>query len=217
MITVSPTILVATSQQFEERVRAIKPFFTRAQIDVLNNTLVAGTSFADPAYVDSLSTLLTFEVDLMVNLDEYDLAQWNRPWVDMIAVHVEAADDLKPSIETIQSWNKKAFVAINLETDIETLDPYLGSADGVLFMAVEPGRSGNPFKYDVVERILRFRETHDAIAIEVDGGISNQTLPPLLAAGVTRIAVGSYLENKKMEERSLALLEIIEHATQPLP
>lgn len=212
MIVVSPTILVPSASEFQKRVRSIEPFFSRAQIDVLDNTLVPRTSFADPVFVESLHTHLTFEVDLMVSLNNYNLSQWNRPWVDMIAVHVEASSDPRPYLKTIRSWGKQAFLSLNPETPLSALEPHLSYADGVLFLTVEPGASGGGFQESVIEKIQKFRAENADTEIEADGAVRPATIPLLLAAGVTRVAVGSFLANGSMESSSLELLSAIERA-----
>lgn len=215
MISVAPTILVATPQELRERVQAIAPYFTRAQIDVLNNTFVSETSFADPDFVESLGSKLTFEIDLMVSVDEYDLEQWRRPWVDMIAFHIEATRKPAEHIAVVKSWGKRVFLALNPETEADAVSPYVKDVDGVLCMTVTPGKSGNPFQTEVLEKIQFLRKKYPKLDIEADGGVSADTLPSLLSVGVTGVAVGSYLAADKMEERSLALLSVIERHSMP--
>lgn len=210
MITVTPTILERTQKNFEARFQALRPHFLRAQIDVLNDTFVSGISFADPGVVDSFKTNLVFEIDLMVSMEGYDLMQWNKPWVEMIAFHIEATNSPKKYIDMIRSWGKRVFISMNSETHIEALDPVINLVDGVLVMTVVPGKSGNPFIYESLDIIRALRARHKTLPIEADGGVTKDTLPMLLEAGVTEVAVGSYLQNDRVEERSLDFLEIIE-------
>jgi len=211
MTYVAPTILVPTEAVLKERIAAIRQVYVRAQIDVLNDTFVKASSFADAQVIDGVIHSVTCEVDLMVDMSNYDLAQWNKSWVDKIAFHIEAITDPRPIIELIKSWGKKVFLSLNPDTSIGALEPYIKTIDGVLFMTVHPGRSGNPFQPQVLDAIKEFHDRHREVEIEVDGGVNVDTLPSLLSVGVSGFAVGSYLDNNHIEDRSQKLLSIIEN------
>ncbi|MDO8505768.1 MAG: hypothetical protein Q7S48_04290 [bacterium] len=89
------------------------------------------------------------------------------------ALHVPPSGTQGPALRNEQSeWHK-------------------GLVDCVLFMTVYPGQNGAPFQPKVIPKIASFHTAYSNIPIEVDGGVSEQTLPALLKAGVTRFAVGS--------------------------
>lgn len=210
MIYIVPTILVRTEKGFNERVAAIAPHFNRTQIDVLNDTLVSGSSFADAKAIERGIKELTCEVDLMVTLDGYDLSQWNRHWVDKIIFHSEATTEPQNHIQLIRSWGKKVFMSLNPGTDANLVVPYLKMIDGVLFMTVTPGRSGNLFRHEIVDVIREFHMTHPEVEIEVDGGVTSETMPLLLDAGVSGFAVGSFFDGAHIEENVMQLIETVE-------
>jgi len=211
MTAIAPAILAENQAAFYERFKSLKPHFLKAQIDVVNDTIIPGQAWADAEVIDQWVGSMKFEVHLMVELENYDLEQWNRKWVEKIIVHVEAGDILDEVIKTIKSWGKQAFIAISPDTDVTQLEPYLNRVDGVMFMTIYPGRMGNPFQTDVLDVIKVFHAKHPKILIEADGGVTNETLPSLLSAGVSIVAIGSYLDSKKIEERLFEIIPIFEH------
>ena len=210
MISVVPTILVSTTAELEKRVAAIAPHFLKAQLDVLNNTSVTGETFADPAALAKIRGVIEFEIDLMVDTATYDLEQWNLPWVYAIIVHVESTLEVLKTVKLIQSWGKQAILAYNPETKNETIEPFIKSVDGIMAMDITPGKSGNPFRPEVLDKLKKLHAKYPKLLISVDGGVTNETLRPLLDVGATHFAVGSYLANNLVEEHLLDLLGIIE-------
>ena len=205
-----PSILGATEHDVAKRLSEIKPYFLRAHLDVLNDTLVSGKSFADPEYFASKGMPLKFEIHLMVTLSQYNLEQWNRDYVDKIIVHIEADEGLPEAIAAVRSWNKKIFLALNPYTELQVLGPYFASVDGIMCMTVNPGHMGNDFQYSVLSKIEELHAMRPDIQLEADGGVTSSTLPLLLEAGVNGAVVGSFFTQDTVEERSLELLGIIE-------
>lgn len=217
MTYVVPTILVPTSAAFDYRLSSLRPHFLRAQLDVLNGTFAPAQTFCDAGYIDQHHDRLMFEIDLMVDLDGYDLEVWNRPWVDKIIFHIEACRDPKPIIKKITGWGKKVFLSLNPETDLEAVRPYLKSVNGILFLAVNPGQSGSTLQPQVLDKIKSLRQQNAVIDIEVDGGVNDENLPALLDVGANGFAVGSFLDNREIEERLLRLITIIENFERRSP
>ena len=125
-------------------------------------------------------------------------------------VHAEIKKPLAPLLKKIKSYGWEAGIALNPDTEWETLESLFPSpglrppspagrgvggegikADCVLFMTVYPGQNGAPFQPQVIPKIKNFHAAYPNIPIEVDGGVNAKTLPLLLKVGVTRLAVGS--------------------------
>jgi ribulose-phosphate 3-epimerase len=66
-------------------------------------------------------------------------------------------------------------MALNIETPLEHLTPYLNYIDYVLFMAVTPGVSGMPFAESVIDKISEFRKIYPEYSITIDGGVTDKT------------------------------------------
>jgi ribulose-phosphate 3-epimerase len=94
---------------------------------------------------------------------------------DRVTIHVECGYDIKEIIDFKKSINCQLGMALNIETPIEKVIPYLKHIDYVLFMAVTPGVSGMPFSEPVIDKIAKFREKYNDYSITVDGGITDKT------------------------------------------
>jgi len=95
-------------------------------------------------------------------------------YIDIFTFHYEIEGDKKAIIYEIKSKNKKAGLAINPDTKISEIIPYLDIIDLVLVMSVHPGESGQnfiPYSIEKVNQLLKLKKEHDFI-IEIDGGIN---------------------------------------------
>lgn len=99
---------------------------------------------------------------------------------EYISFHVEVAEDVSEVIRKIRSYNVKPSIAINPETPIEAIYPYLDDVKMVLMMTVNPGFAGQKFQTDVLQKLHDLKaklagKVH-APLIEVDGNINKETV-----------------------------------------
>ncbi|MBC1423494.1 ribulose-phosphate 3-epimerase [Listeria seeligeri] len=99
---------------------------------------------------------------------------------EYISFHVEVADDVTEVIKKIRSYNVKPSIAINPETPIEAIYPYLNDVEMVLMMTVNPGFAGQKFQTDVLQKLRDLKaklagKVHVPL-IEVDGNINKETV-----------------------------------------
>lgn len=99
---------------------------------------------------------------------------------EYISFHVEVADDVTEVIRKIRSYNIKPSIAINPETLIEAIYPYLNDVEMVLMMTVNPGFAGQKFQTDVLQKLRDLKaklagKVHVPL-IEVDGNINKETV-----------------------------------------
>ncbi|EAC5122557.1 ribulose-phosphate 3-epimerase [Listeria monocytogenes] len=99
---------------------------------------------------------------------------------EYISFHVEVAEDVSEVIRKIRSYNVKPSIAINPETPIEAIYPYLDDVEMVLMMTVNPGFAGQKFQTDVLQKLhdLKAKQAGKVHAplIEVDGNINKETV-----------------------------------------
>ncbi|MBF2519698.1 ribulose-phosphate 3-epimerase [Listeria marthii] len=99
---------------------------------------------------------------------------------EYISFHVEVAEDVSEVIRKIRSYNVKPSIAINPETPIEAIYPYLDDVEMVLMMTVNPGFAGQKFQTDVLQKLDDLKaklagKVHVPF-IEVDGNINKETV-----------------------------------------
>ena len=99
-------------------------------------------------------------------------------------------------IDYIKSLGIKVGLAINPDTNVELLTPYLDDIDMVLFMSVEPGKGGQTFKEEVIEKVKRLKKyAPSEVIISIDGGVNDKTISLCKYAGCDMVVSGSYITN----------------------
>ena len=95
-------------------------------------------------------------------------------YVEIFTFHFEIERDINELIEEIGSKKKKVGIAINPDTDIMEIVPYLGSIDLVLVMSVYPGGSGQKFIPQSIEKVKKLKELKEnyKFLIDIDGGVN---------------------------------------------
>jgi ribulose-phosphate 3-epimerase len=111
----------------------------------------------------------------------------------VITVHAEAGPHLDRSLQAIRALGKKAGVALNPGTSESAIEHVLDRVDLVCVMTVNPGFGGQAFISAMVEKVRRIKALIGArpIDIEVDGGITAETAPLVVAAGANVLVAGN--------------------------
>jgi ribulose-phosphate 3-epimerase len=134
-------------------------------------------------------TKLPLDVHLMIEEPDRYIEPFAKAGASGLTVHVEVCPDMHKTLQAIKSLGCRAGIVLNPETPVEKLEPYLAEADLVLVMSVHPGYSGQKFMPEAVGRVAQVRKKLDALGssawLEVDGGISHDTLPKMKEAGAT--------------------------------
>lgn len=138
------------------------------------------------------------DVHLMTNKLKRYIKKFATLNCEYITFHVEVEKDIEKYIDLIHSYGIKCGLAINPNTDIEILEPYLNMIDMVLVMSVVPGYGGQPFIPETVEKVKKLKDviTKDKlkIVINIDGGINNETVKEIQPF-VDMVVSGSYITN----------------------
>jgi ribulose-phosphate 3-epimerase len=218
MSVIVPAILPKSRADLEEKLAQLVGRVESVQIDIIDGRFVSPPSWPYVEPLKEIHTLfaegemlpyvdqLKYEMDLMVSAPEEVTGIWIEAGAAAMTIHAESTQYLPRAITDMQVkyGHEKNFapgllslgLAINIDTDISLIEPYLHSADYVQFMGIAKiGRQGEPFDQRVIRKITQFRHAHPDVLIQVDGGVSLLTAPALLSAGVDRLIVGSALWN----------------------
>lgn len=122
---------------------------------------------------------------------------------DIITFHYEATDTPLDLIKYIKNINIKVGISIKPDTEVNKIIPLLKEVDLVLVMSVEPGKGGQKFLENSINKINELynirKENNYHYLIEVDGGINNETKNKVQKADI--LVVGSYITNNNYEEK----------------
>ncbi len=146
------------------------------------------------------ATRLPLNVHLMVERPEDMLEAFAGAGATHIIVHVETCPQIAGTLKMIKSLGCQAGVTLNPATPVSSLEPALPLADLVLVMTVHPGYSGQEFEPEVVPKVAEVRRRLDALGsharLEVDGGVSAQTIRQVRDAGAdTFVAASAIFKN----------------------
>ena len=196
-VRVAPSILSADFGRLAEEVRAVEAAGADAiHVDVMDGRFVPNITIG-PLVVRAVraATKLPLDVHLMIVEPERYVDEFAGAGADLISVHLEASPHLHRTVEHIKSLGKKASVAVNPHSSLDGLDVVLPDLDMVLLMTVNPGFGGQRFIEVVVPKIEALRATVArrglATDIEVDGGVSPETVARVVAAGANVLVAGS--------------------------
>lgn len=216
MSVIIPAILPTSRHDLEEKLARLVGLATAVQIDIVDGKFTepatwpyanGAEEFAQAsARGESLPHAEDFaiEMDMMVTEPEQMTGSWIAAGATRILAHLESTTYLPRLITDlkVKYGHEKGFaseslsfgLAVNIDTNLELLEPYLDDIDYVQFMGIKNiGKQGQPFATEVLNKIAVFRHTHDDMPIQVDGGVTLESAALLLNAGVSRLIVGSAL------------------------
>ena len=168
-------------------------------IDIMDGKFVSNKTWttSEVKKFTSYSTL-PLEVHLMVNNPSKYIEDYALMYTSIIIFHYEAVKDINEMINKVKLYGLKVGIAINPETNINVLIPYLNMIDEVLIMSVHPGKSGQSFIEESLEKISVLKniilEGNYKTIISVDGGINNETGLLCKDAGADELVSASYIQ-----------------------
>jgi ribulose-phosphate 3-epimerase len=213
MVELLPSILSADFAHLGDQVAAAaRGGCTVVHVDVMDGHFVPNITIG-PVVVKSLRKVTTLPLDchLMIENPDQFIPAFAEAGADWVSVHYEACRHLHRSLDLIARHGMKPGVVVNPATRVDLLTEILPMVDYVLVMSVNPGFGGQKFiefSLDKIRRLVQLRqELGLAFRIEVDGGVSHETMARVVQAGAELLVAGNAVFGAgQPEENARALL-----------
>lgn len=182
--------------------------------DVMDGMFVPSISFGMPVLASIHDATEQFmDAHLMVQEPIRYVEAFQKAGADYVTVHLEACEDVKTTLDKIHACGMKAGLAVNPETDVKELVPYLEDVEMILIMSVHPGFGGQKFIPESLDKIREVRamlnEKNLETDIQVDGGIYVENVREVLDAGANVIVAGSAVFRGDAGENTAKFMEIL--------
>ena len=192
---INPSILSADFANLASELERIHTA-DAVHVDVMDNHFVPNLTLGLPV-VDALQKVSKLPIDVHLMIENADrwAPEYAQHGVDSVTFHAEASAAPIRLARELRSVGAKAAMALRPATPIEPYLDMLGELDMVLLMTVEPGFGGQKFLDLVLPKIQRARAAIEGsgkpIALQVDGGISRDTILRAAEAGADVFVAGS--------------------------
>lgn len=211
----SPSILAADFKVLgQEMKKTEENGAAYIHFDVMDGMFVPSISFGMPVLASIHDATEQFmDAHLMVQEPIRYVEAFQKAGADYVTVHLEACEDVKTTLDKIHACGMKAGLAVNPETDVKELVPYLEDVEMILIMSVHPGFGGQEFIPESLDKIREVRamlnEKNLEIDIQVDGGIYVENVREVLDAGANVIVAGSAVFRGDAGENTAKFMEIL--------
>ena len=209
-IQITPSILNVDLSRLADEVGRI-PSADWVHVDVMDNHFVPNLSIGLPV-VESLAKATDLPLDVHLMIEDPD--RWAPAYAEAgagsVTFHAEAAAAPVRLARELRSAGARASMALKPATPVEAYAGLLGELDMLLLMTVEPGFGGQKFLDLCLPKIRRARELISAAGLElwlqVDGGISLETIERCTEAGADVFVAGSAVYSAEDPDAMVAQL-----------
>ena len=197
-IRITPSILNADFSRLNEEIDSIAGVSDLLHLDVMDNIFVPNFTFD----FEAASTIInesSLAVDAHLMVADVDLiaVQYAELGCASVTIHAEATENIPQTLKNIRRAGSRSSLGIKPNTQIEQYAEFIDDLDMFLIMTVEPGFGGQKFMENMMEKVRTTRKMigDRPIWLQVDGGISLQTIEIALEAGADTFVVGSAVFN----------------------
>ena len=197
-IRITPSILNADFSRLKEEIDSIAKVSDLLHLDVMDDVFVPNFTF-DFETASKIISESSLAVDAHLMVADVDLiaVQYAELGCASVTIHAEATENIPQTLKNIRAAGSRSSLGIKPSTQIEQYADCIDLVDMFLIMTVEPGFGGQKFMDNMMDKVRKTRNLigDRPIWLQVDGGISMQTIETALEAGADTFVVGSAVFN----------------------
>ena len=193
-IRITPSILNADLDNLDSEISKIAEVADLLHLDIMDNKFVPNLTWNFEAAEKIIrNSSLPVDAHLMISDPDIQAPKYAEVGCKSVTVHYEATANLKQTLQSIRRAGARAAVGIKPKTDFSVLLEYRDLIDMILVMTVEPGFGGQKFMADMMDKVSKARDFIGGadIWLQVDGGISVDTIEIAREAGADTLVAGS--------------------------
>lgn len=215
-IRINPSILSADFVNMQDGLNAISSA-DLAHVDVMDNHFVPNLTFG-PQMVGRIQDVSPIPLDVHLMIENPE--RWAPGYAELgafsVTFHAESTEDPVAVARRLRQIGSRAGLAIKPGTPIEPYLELIPEFDQLLVMTVEPGFGGQSFISGVMPKLRLLREARDKLGLDVwlqvDGGITLDTIVVAAEAGADTFVAGSSVYNSENPEAAIAALRLAAHS-----
>ena len=199
-IRMTPSILNADLSNLQDEIARIAGVSDFIHLDVMDNIFVPNFTFDFDSSARIISACpIPVDAHLMVENADHAGPQYASIGCKSVTIHAEATTDIRRTLQAIRIEGARAGLALKPDTEIDAYADFSDIVDMFLIMTVEPGFGGQKFMLDMITKIARTKKIIGSrpIWLQVDGGISPETIEMAATAGADTFVAGSAVFNSE--------------------
>jgi|UniRef100_UPI004049DB3C ribulose-phosphate 3-epimerase len=208
-IRITPSILNADFANLGAEIERISLASDLVHLDVMDDIFVPNFTF-DFAHASEIISVSKLPVDAHLMVADVDqiAPKYAEVGCASVTIHAEATTDIRSTLKAIRSNGARASLALKPKTPLDPYLEFLDDLDMLLIMTVEPGFGGQKFMTDQLPKIAQARKAigTKAIWLQVDGGVSLETIESAAAAGADTFVAGSAVFNSADPAQMVTIL-----------
>lgn len=195
-VRLCPSILNADRSDLKNEIERVAASSDLLHLDVMDNIFVPNFTFSLSQSLNIIEeSSLPVDVHLMIANPDDEAVRYAEAGAASVTFHIEASAHPRATIEAIRSAGSRASIAIKPGTAFAEISDLIADVDMVLIMTVEPGFGGQSFMREMMPKVSQLRSAIDSLELDiwlqVDGGISVETIEFAALAGADTFVAGS--------------------------
>lgn len=192
-----PGILEPTWEAIEKKILLVKPFAKTLHIDLLDGKFAANTTFLDPKPFKKYSGEFFLELHMMVEEPINYLESFAEAGFKRFLGHIEKMSDQTAFVAKAEEYGEVGLVLDGPTALADVTVSFMDLDCMLCYTSEKVGFSGPPFMESRLEKVAAIRaQTGDIFPIEIDGGVTDETIVLAKNAGATRFVSTSFLYNR---------------------